>query len=108
MDSNLIVSVQHEQRGQPRSYAPHTYRSVLEFTAKTRWDLPHEITIKRLIEALVHPFTEEPAVPGSMDSHFQPRLTQYECLLKEGEAPWISPEARRAVYRVEVQEPYCD
>lgn len=106
---NLIINVEHEQRGQPGNYQPHTYRSRLEFISMHPWDLPHEEAIRDLVRVLVHPYTEEPPIPGNMASHFQPRLTMFERIAHE-DAPALEwgNDARRTVYRVEVQEPYCD
>lgn len=109
MSMNTTINVKHIQRGQPRAYAPHTYRSEIEIVGFIE---PTKSILKDIVRAFVHPFTEKKAKPGDMGSYFQPRLTQLEFvrggyLRKRPNQPkWEVPYRR--IYIAQVEEPYCD
>lgn len=107
MSGGLTIEVEHLQRGQPQSYAPHTYESRITLTGRKSWDLPHESRMKDLVQVLVHPFTEDPP-DGSMDSHFRPRLKLLE---RQGEREALTDEQFgpvREVWLARVECPFCD
>jgi len=109
MDSTLTISIKHIQRGQPRPYAPHTYRSRIMFTSDDIYQLPDEEDVKALAQVFVHPFTEEPR-DSSMASHFMPRLERCELEhdFRHPESLGYVNDEHTMIWDVEVQEPFCD
>ncbi len=119
---NLQITVEHLQRGQPCSYAPHTYQSRITIVGEQPWERLLENQVRDLVRAVVHPFTDEP-VKGALTSqadYYKPRLTKLECEVdreladdsRESTRPTTAtmlPETtHRSVWFAEVQIPYCD
>lgn len=103
----VTITVEHLQRGQPESYAPHTYESRLTFEGKNSWDLPLEDQVRELARTLVHPFTDEPD-DGTMNGHFKARLKKLELLSSTQSGNQDGFHGGTDVWLVRIEEPYCD
>ena len=103
---DLTITVKHLQRGQPRSYAPHTYESEITITGSRSWNRVSQDQLKDLVKAVVHPFTEEPT-DGSMGGYYRPRL---KALAKVSEKQLTEQPLgpQREVWRARVEIPFTD
>jgi hypothetical protein len=114
MKNGLTITVERLQRGQPRPYADHTYRSRITIDTPKPWGGLTEGQVRDLVKLVVHPYrTDEElaaiaAEHGGASAHFTPKLT--ECRREVERTPLTADPAgpHREVWIAEVRDPYTD
>lgn len=100
----MRIEIEHLQRGQARSYAPHVYEARITIEGD-KGNGPIADQVKHIVRGMVHSFTEEPQ-DNTMDSHFKPRLRKFELVEEDRGEDYASPF--RQVWLARVEEPFCD